>query len=322
MVRAMKPPLVVSRQMPPGIQARLEAEFSAPNPGTHDLDLDRVLALLEETAAEALLVSSNLKFTAEVIVRLPARLRILATASVGHEHIDVAAAQSRGLLATNTPDVLTDCTADLTMLLILGACRRATEYAAIMRDGWRRGFGMGEMLGQKVSGRTLGIVGFGRIGQAVARRARGFDMPVLYTGPRAVPGAEAEYVADLDALLPQVDVLTLHAPATAQTAQLMDARRFALMRRGAVFVNASRGALVDEEAMLAALESGQLFAAGLDVFHNEPAFDTRFAALPNVFATPHMGSATVETRLAMGNRALDNIAAVLAGRPPIDPLWT
>ena len=165
-------------------------------------------------------------------------------------------------------------------------------------------------------------MGFGRIGQAVARRAAGFGMPVLYTGRRPVAGQEEGFVPELDELLARADIVSLHAPGGAQTAAMMDARRFALMKKGAVFINASRGSLVDEDALYAALTSGHLFAAGLDVFHNEPAFDTRFAALPNVFLTPHMGSATLESRTAMGERALDNIDAVLAGRPPIDPLWT
>jgi lactate dehydrogenase-like 2-hydroxyacid dehydrogenase len=325
MIRGMKPALVVSRQLPPAVRARIAAEFDAPHPGDRDLDPATVLDLLERTGAAALLISSNLPLSAELIGRLPGRVRIAATASVGFDHIDVAAARARGLIVTNTPDVLTDCTADLTILLMLAACRRAHEYNAIMRAGWRRGHGLGEMLGVRVSGKTLGIVGFGRIGRAVARRAAGFGMTILYSHPRPVPPEQAngaEHVPDLDAMLPRVDVLSLSAPGGPATANLMDARRFALMRDGAVFVNASRGTLVDEDALLAALRSGKLFAAGLDVFRNEPAFDTRFAELENVFLTPHMGSATVESRNAMGHRALDNIAAVLAGRPPIDPLWT
>ncbi len=320
-----KPALVVARQMPQAVQARIAERFTVPHPGDRDLDPETVLALLEQTGAEALMFSSHLKLDAAMIARLPARLRIAATTSVGYDHIDVAAARARGLIVTNTPDVLTDCTADLTMLLILAACRRAHEYDAIMRGGWGRGLGLGEMLGLQVAGRTLGIIGFGRIGQAVARRARGFGMTVLYSGPQRHPAEQehgATYYPDFMAMLPHCQVLTLHAPGGNATERLMNDAAFAALPRGAVFVNASRGSLVDEEALLEALQSGHLFAAGLDVFRNEPAYDTRFAALPNVFLTPHMGSATVETRTAMGMRALDNIAAVLDGRPPIDPLWT
>lgn len=321
----MKPRLIVSRQMPATVAERIRTEFDCPWPEGRDMDAEEMLAQLAAIRADALLFTSHLKFGADVIARIPPHVRIAATCSVGFEHIDVAAARTRALPVTNTPDVLTDCTADLTMLLILGACRRAHEYDAIMRAGWRRGYGLGEMLGVQVSGKRLGIVGFGRIGQAVAQRARGFNMRILYTGPRrAPPEAEqgATFFADLREMLPQCDILTLHARGGPATAGMMNAETFALLPKGAVFVNASRGLLVDEDALIGALQSGHLFAAGLDVFHNEPAFDLRFAALPNTFLIPHMGSATIETRTAMGMRALDNIAAVLAGRPPIDPLWT
>ena len=320
----MKPRLIVSRQMPAPVAERIRAEFDCPWPEGRDMTPDEVLHQVTTTQAEALLLTSHLKFDAGLIGRLPAHLRIAATCSVGFEHIDVAAARARALPVTNTPDVLTDCTADLTMLLILAACRRAHEYDAIMRAGWRRGYGLGEMLGLRVSGKRLGIVGLGRIGQAVARRARGFGMTVLYSNPRRLP-AEIEqgatFFADLREMLPHCDILSLHARGGPTTAGLMNAKTFALLPKGAVFVNASRGGLVDEEALIAALTSGHLFAAGLDVFHNEPAFDRRLAELPNTFLIPHMGSATIETRTAMGMRALDNIAAVLSGRPPIDPLW-
>jgi lactate dehydrogenase-like 2-hydroxyacid dehydrogenase len=184
---------------------------------------------------------------------------------------------------------------------------------------------MGEMLGRRVWGKTLGILGLGRIGRAVARRAHGFGMRVIYSNPRRLSAdleQGAEYFADFHQMLPRCDILCIHAPGGPATASIMNAETFALLPRGAVFVNTSRGGLVEEDALIAALESGHLFAAGLDVFRNEPDYNLRLAALPNVFLSPHMGSATVETRNAMGFRTLDNIAAVLAGKPPIDPLWT
>jgi lactate dehydrogenase-like 2-hydroxyacid dehydrogenase len=320
----MKPRLVVSRQIPPAVAARIRAEYDCPWPDGRDMTADEAIAALAETNAAALLLTSHLKLGADTIARLPASVKIAATCSVGYEHIDVAAAKARGLPVTNTPDVLTDCTADLTFMLILAACRRAHEYDAIMRAGWRRGYGLGEMLGLKVSGKRLGILGLGRIGQAVAARARGFGMQVLYSNPRRLPPEVeqgATYFASFADMLPHCDILTLHARSGPDTAGIMNADAFACLPKGAVFVNAARGNLVDEEALLAALTSRHLFAAGLDVFHNEPAFDLRLAALDNVFLVPHMGSATVETRNAMGMRALDNIAAVLTGKPPIDPLW-
>ena len=319
----MKRTLIVTRTMPPAVVARARMDFDSPAPGDRDLSPEEAFRLAE--GADALMISSNLKLDAARIDALPRRVRIVATCSVGFEHINVPAAQARGLIVTNTPDVLTDCTADLAMLLILAACRRAAEYTAITRAGWGRSFGQGEMLGLRVTGRTLGILGMGRIGQAVARRARGFGMRVVYCNrTRLPPGQEhgATWFSDFHAMLPHCQVLTLHAASSPATAGVMDAAAFAALPAGAVFVNASRGALVDEEALIAALSRGHLYAAGLDVFAAEPAIEPRLLAMPNVYMTPHMGSATVETRDEMGFRALDNIAAVLDGRAPIDPLWT
>ena len=317
--------LVVARPVPHAVTERAQAEFDAVVSDRADLTPDEVIHALTEHQAEALFLSSNLKLTSALIASLPDSVRVAATCSVGFDHIDVPAAKARGLIVTNTPEVLTDATADLAFMLVLCACRRAWEYVQVMRDGWNRSFGMREMLGTQVSGKSIGIVGFGRIGRAVAQRARGFNMKVFYTDvARVAPELEegAVFVPSLHELLPQVQVLSLHAPGGAATDKLMNAETIGLLPRGAVLVNAARGSLVDEDALIAALQSGHLFAAGLDVFRNEPGFDTRLAELPNVFLTPHMGSATLETRNAMGFRALDNIAAVLDGKPAIDPLWT
>jgi lactate dehydrogenase-like 2-hydroxyacid dehydrogenase len=321
----MKPRLLLARRVPPAVVDRARASFDAIVAEERDFSPDEVIAQLAEHRADALVISSTLKLDAATIARIPDHVKIAATVSVGYDHIDVPAARARGLIVTNTPDVLTDCTADLAMLLMLGACRRGYEYEAIMRKGWRTKYGLGDMLGLQVSGRTLGILGMGRIGRAVAQRARGFGMKILYCNKTRLPPEleqGATYYSDFRAMLPHSQILSLHAPGGATTNKIMNTETFALLPRGAVFVNASRGALVDESALVAALESGHLFAAGLDVFHNEPEFDTRLAALPNTFLTPHMGSATVETRNAMGFRALDNVDAVCAGKPPIDPLWS
>ena len=190
-----------------------------------------------------------------------------------------------------------------------------------MREGWRQSVGFPDMLGLKIGGRTLGIIGMGRIGRAVARRAQAFGMRVLYHNrTRLDPALEAgaTYVADPRAMLPQCQVLSLNLPGGGGT--LMTREMFALLPQGAVFVNTARGSLVDEDALVEALGNGQLFAAGLDVFRREPDYDLRFRDLPNVFLTPHVASATVETRNAMGFCALDNIAAVLSGQPALDPL--
>ncbi len=320
----MPPRLIVACGVPAAVAARARAEFDARIAEDQDMTISALLQAAGDHQAQAVVVTSAQKMTAEVIGRLPASVRIIATSSVGYDHIDVAAAQARGIAATNTPGVLTECTADFTFLLILAASRRAREYGAIMQSGWRQRYGLGDALGLRVSGKTLGILGMGRIGQAVAARARGFGMRVLYCNrSRLPPDREhgAEYVAEFRALLPRCDILTLHAPAGPQTSRIMNAETFALLPRGAVFVNAARGALVDEDALIGALASGHLFAAGLDVFASEPDYDLRLRDLPTLFLAPHMGSATIETRNAMGFRALDNAAAVCAGRDPIDPLW-
>ena len=228
-------------------------------------------------------------------------------------------------MMTNTPSVLDECTADHAMMLLLAAARRGAQYDRIMRQGWRYRIGQGELLGVRVTGKRIGILGMGRIGRAMAARARGFGMTVLYHGrSRLPPELErgATYFADFHAMLPHCDFLSVHAPGGTATDRMIDARALFLLPDGAVLVNTARGSLIDEDALLAALTSGKLFAAGLDVFRDEPDYDLRFAALDNVVLSPHIGSGSRETRDAMGFRALDNIAAVLAGRPAIDPLWS
>jgi hydroxypyruvate reductase len=210
------------------------------------------------------------------------------------------------------------------MMMLLTAARRGIEYDRIMRQGWRYRIGQGDLLGVRVTGKRVGILGMGRIGQAFARRARGFDMKVMYHSRHRLPPDReqgATYFSDFHAMLPHCDFLSIHAPGGAATEKMVDARALSLLPDGAVLVNVARGSLVDEDALLAALQSGKLFAAGLDVFREEPDFDMRFATLNNVVLSPHIGSASRETRDAMGFRALDNIAAVLAGRSAIDPLW-
>jgi lactate dehydrogenase-like 2-hydroxyacid dehydrogenase len=249
-------------------------------------------------------------------------MRVAATTSVGFDHVDVEAATRARIVVTNSP-VVTECTADATMLHILAACRRAREHFDVMRNGWGRRLGLSELLGQRVTGSTLGIVGMGRIGQAVAQRARGFDMTILYHSRRRLaPEHEhgAQYFASLHEMLPHAHILSLHIPSTPGAGSLLGPTELALLPRGAVLVNTARGGLVDEDALLASLETGHISAAGLDVFADEPHFDQRFLALPQVFMTPHTGSATEQTRNDLGLRGLTNIETVLAGRPCDDAL--
>jgi len=321
----MKSRLVVAALLPRDVIARARGEFDAlVVDGSDDMTAPETVDAAIRHGADAILFTNTLPLSAEVIVSLPPNVRVGATVSVGYDHIDVAAAKARGLVVTNTPGVLTECTADFAFMMLLAAARRASEYDRIMRQGWGFRIGQGDLLGVRVTGKTLGILGMGRIGQAVAQRARGFDMRVVYHARTRLPAEQergAAYFADFHAMLPVCDFLSLHAPATPATDRIVNARALSLLPRGAVLVNVSRGGLVDEDALLDALTSGHLFAAGLDVFRSEPNYDRRFAGLENVVMSPHVGSASVETRNAMGFRALDNIAAVLAGRGAIDPLW-
>jgi lactate dehydrogenase-like 2-hydroxyacid dehydrogenase len=321
----MKPRLILACLTTANVVARARAEFDAIiHGGPSDMTVAEVTQAAASHQAEAILFTNTLPLTADAIAALPATVRIGATSSVGHDHIDIPAARARGIAVTNTPGVLDECTADHAMMLMLAAARRGIEYDRIMRQGWRFRIGQGDLLGVRVTGKRIGIVGMGRIGRAFAQRARGFDMKVLYHGRTQLPPdleKGAEYYASLHEMLPHCDFLSIHAPGGAATDKLIDARAFALLPDGAVLVNVARGSLIDEDALLDALTSGKLFAAGLDVFRDEPDYDMRFAELENVVLSPHVGSASKETRDAMGYRALDNIAAVLAGRPAIDPLW-
>jgi hydroxypyruvate reductase len=322
----MKPRLVLACLMPTDVNTRAAAEFDALIvSGKDDMTAPQVIEAATSHRADAIMFTNTLPLDAGAIAALPPSVKVGATSSVGYDHIDVAAAKARGLVVTNTPGVLTECTADFAFMLLLGAARRAFEYDRIMRQGWGYRIGQGDLLGVRVTGKTIGILGMGRIGQAVARRARGFDMRVVYHARRRLPPdqeAGATYFADLDAMLPHCHFLSLHAPATPATDKIVNAHTLGLLPDGAVLVNASRGGLVDEDALYQALTSGKLFAAGLDVFRSEPHYDRRFATLDNVLLAPHVGSASKETRNAMGFKALDNIAAVLAGRGAIDPLWS
>ena len=247
------------------------------------------------------------------------RLRLVANYGVGYDSIDVAACTARGVAVSNTPGVLDAATADLTMALILASRRRVVEGDAFVRAArWGSEWVATNLLGQEVSGATLGIVGLGRIGRAVARRASGFDMRILYTNRRRRVD-EFEF-RELDDLLTDSDIVTLHVPLTQETEGLIDARRLGLLRDGACFVNTARGPIVDEEALVRELASGRI-RAGLDVFVHEPAVPGALLDLPNVVLTPHVGSATQETREAMTRVLVDNLQAAEAGRPLPNPVY-
>lgn len=271
-------------------------------------------AVLAHPDAAALLALLTVRVDETLLARLPS-LKVVGCYSVGVDNVDLAAARARNVQVCNTPDVLTDATADLTWALLLAAARRVPEAQSLLRDGRWTAFEPSMLLGHSVAGRTLGVVGFGRIGQAVARRARGFDMTVLYTSPREVPFAGARRVS-LDELLAASDVVTLHCPATPSTRHLLDASALRRMRPNAVLVNTARGPIVDEAALAEALHAGALGAVGLDVFEREPAVHPRLLTAPRAVLTPHIGSATHEAREAMARLAVEGILDVLAGRQP------
>src|SRR6056297_1219283 len=263
------------------------------------------------------------RFTAEVVARLDKRLKIVANHSVGVDHCDLEALKSAGIVVTNTPDVLSDATAEIAMLLMLGAARHAVRGDRLVRTGAWDSWSPSFMVGKQVTGARLGIVGMGRVGRAFAQKARGFGMDIHYHNrSRLAPEAEhgATFHDTVDSLLEVADFLSLHCPATPETADLLNATRIARRPEGAVVVNTARGALVDEDALLAAIKSGHVAAAGLDCFKVEPGGNPAFAEHENIFMLPHIGSATRTTRDAMGFRALDNLDAFFAGHEPGDRL--
>jgi glyoxylate reductase len=271
---------------------------------------------------QALLCLLTERVDAELLDAAP-ELQIVANLAVGYDNVDVAAATQRGVVVTNTPDVLTEATAELTWALILAAARRIVEGDTLVRTGQWKGWSPTQLLGTSLTGKTLGIFGMGKIGAAVARRAGGFGMSVIYTNRTRNVAVEQELGARavaFDELLARSDVLTLHAPATAETRGAFDAAALAQLQPGAVFVNTARGQLVDEAALVDALRDRRIAAAGLDVFEREPELAAGLTALDNVVMLPHIGSATHEARGAMVELCCANVTAVLAGEHPITPV--
>ena len=320
---AEKPVVFVTRKLPDAVESRLSEHYSPLfNPD------DRIYTeteLLDRAAgADAILPCHSEHLSRSVIERLPDRVRIIANFSVGYDHVDVEAAKAKGIVVTNTPDVLSDATAEITLLCMLGAARRATEGVALVREASWKDWSPSFMVGRQVTGKRFGVIGMGRVGLVAAQRARGFDMEVHYTKRNRLAEAReaslgAVYHDSLEALLPNCDVLSLHCPSTPETKGLLNAERIALLPDGAIVVNTARGAIIDDAALVAALESGKVAAAGLDVFNGEPSdIHPAYRSLSNVFALPHVGSATDQTRIAMGYRALDNLDAFFAGKEPGD----
>ncbi|MBV8911412.1 MAG: D-glycerate dehydrogenase [Acetobacteraceae bacterium] len=313
-----KPILVVTRRLPPAIEARAARDYDA-RLSPDDAKVTGADILARVDGAAAVLCCPAERLDAETIGRLPDSVKVIGTFSVGFDHIDLAACRARDIPVVNTPDVLSVATAECAMLLILAAARRAGEGERLVRSGQWTGWAPTQLLGTLVSGRRLGIFGMGRIGRELARMAAGFEMEVHYRDQaRLSPELErgATFHPDDDSFLSVSDVLSLNAPGGEGTRHWLNAERIAKLPRGAVVANAARGTLIDDAALIAALKSGQVAAAGLDVYNNEPNMDPGYLGLENVVLLPHLGSATVETRDAMGHIVLDGIDAVLAGRVP------
>jgi len=310
---AVKPKLLSLNRFPDAVEARLKRDYDArSNADDRKLSADEVAALSQGTAG--VLTSPASPLSADHLVKLAPSVRIVATFSVGTDHIDLAAARKRGFVVTNTPDVLTDATADIAMLCLLGAARRAHEGIDMLRTHSWTGWTPTQLMGVHVTGKRLGILGMGRIGQALAERARAFRMQIHYSNRSRLPAdleRGAVFHAEPDAMLPHCDFLSINAPMTAATRKWVNAERIAKLPKGAIVVNTARGGVVDDEALIAALKGGHLAAAGIDVFDGEPRIHQGYYGLTNAFLLPHMGSATVETRNAMGFKALDNLEAFL-----------
>jgi glyoxylate reductase len=312
----------VFRKLHDPVEARIADLFDATF-NTDDAIMPAADLLGAADGFDGLLITPTEKCGAHTIAALPQGVRILSTFSVGYDHIDLDAAKARGIAVTNTPDVLTDATADITLLLLLGAARGASWGERMVRTGTWGAWAPTAPLGHGVTAKRLGIIGMGRIGRAVAKRARAFDMEIHYHNrSRLAADLEdgARFHASLGELLSVSDFLSINCASTAETRGMIDEAAIARLPPGAILVNSARGDIVDDDAVIAALQSGALAAAGLDVFRNEPDIDPRYRDLDNAFLLPHLGSATVETRIAMGMRAVDNLEAFFNGERPKDLL--
>jgi len=322
MRRVPNPKVIVTRELAEAVMGRMEQLFDTTNNrGDAPMDQAQLAAAMADTDVLVPTVTDDIN--ASLIEGAGERLKLIANYGAGVNHIDLRAARARGIIVTNTPGVLTEDTADMTMALILSVPRRLAEGEKLVRSGQWKGWSPGGMLGHRIGGKALGIVGMGRIGRAVAGRARAFGLSIHYHNRHRLPASvEAEFGATwhpvLDDMLAIADIVTIHTPRNAESENLIDARRIGLMKPDAFLINAARGGIVDEDALIEALEGERLGGAGLDVWKFEPRIDPRLLALPNVVMLPHMGSATFEGRLAMGEKVIANIRMWADGHRPPD----
>ena len=320
-----KPKVIVTRRWPEVVENRLKELYDVQlNEDDQPMSAEELKQALR--SADAVLPTVTDPITADVLSAEPLRCKILGNFGVGFNHIDIDAAKARGLVVTNTPDVLTDCTADIAMLLMLSVARRGMEGDRHVRQGEWTGWRPTHMMGTKITGKTLGLVGMGRIAQAMARKAHhGFGMKIIFTDPyppaqSVIDGLQAEMVDSLEDVLRQADFVSLHCPGGKETHHLLNSERLALMKPTAYLINSARGDVVDNQALIEALKNRSIAGAGLDVFEGEPKLDPGFLELDNAVLLPHLGSATLETRVAMGNRVLENLEAFFNGTPMGDQI--
>jgi glyoxylate reductase len=322
MAERKRPLVIVTRKLPDVIETRMMELFET-RLNHDDVALDREQMAAAMAEADVLVPTVTDRIDAELLARSGPQLKLIASFGTGVDHIDLGAARARGLTVTNTPGVLTEDTADMTMALILAVARRLVEGERLVRGGQWTGWSPTGMLGARLGGKRLGIIGMGRIGQAVARRARAFGLSVHYHNRNRVhPEVEAELDAtfwpSLDQMLSRMDIVSVNCPRTPATFHLLSARRLKLLRRDALIVNTSRGEVIDETALAQMLKQGELAGAGLDVFEREPNVNPKLLKLPNVVLLPHMGSATLEGRIDMGQKVIVNIRSFADGHVPPD----
>lgn len=321
-----RPLVIVTRKLPDVIETRMMELFET-RLNVDDTPLTREQLLDAAAQADVLVPTVTDRIDAEVIAAAGPRLKLIANFGNGVDHIDLKAARERGISVTNTPGVLTEDTADMTMALILAVSRRLTEGERLVRSGRWSGWGPTTMLGSRLGGKRLGIIGMGRIGQALARRARGFGLSIHYHNRRRVhPEIEAEldatYWESLDQMLARVDIVSINCPRTPATYHLLNARRLKLLKPSAIVVNTSRGEAIDEGTLARMLQRREIAGAGLDVFEQEPAVDPKLLKLDNVVLLPHLGSATYESRVDMGEKVIVNVKTFVDGHPPPDRVIT
>ena len=317
-----KPLVIVTRRLPEGIEARLTSLFGA-RLNRDDTPMDATALKAAVKSAEVLVPTVTDKVGADIIEAAGPQLKLIANFGVGFNHIDVKTARARGIQVTNTPGVLTDATADITMTLLLAVTRRALEGADVLRGGKFAGWNPTWMMGVGLRGRTLGIVGMGRIGEAVALRSRAFGMKIHYHNRKRVSAEverelEATFWPDLDRMMPEMDIVSINCPSTPETFHLMSAERIGRMKKTAYLINSARGDIVDEAALADALDRGAIAGAGLDVFEKEPKVEPRLLAQKNAVLFPHLGSSTIEARTGMGEKVIANILAFTGGQRPPD----